>query len=365
MANKSQYLRPEAVVEHIDIRRYPDIVPLVEAMGKMSFQARNLARAAAIYEKMLQDPECTIILCLAGSLVSAGLRQVVVEAIRCRMVDVIVSTGAIVVDQDFFEALGFRHYQGSPRVDDEELRELMIDRIYDTFIDEEELRVCDQTVAEIADELLEKSRALHREAQAGQYVLSSREFLAAMGWWLSERGLGEDSVLRTAYEHGVPIFVPAFSDCSAGFGLVLHQQRHPEFHVAIDSVRDFRELTMLKIQARQTGLVMVGGGVPKNFAQDVVVAADILGAAVPMHRYAVQITVADERDGGLSGSTLREASSWGKVAGTDEQMVFCEATIAFPLLVGYVYHRRSWEQRPARRWAELFLSQAVPSAEGA
>lgn len=363
MADKSQYLRPEAVVEHIDIRRFPDIVPLLEAMGKMSFQARNLARAAVIYERMLQDPDCTVILCLAGSLVSAGLRQVVVETIRSRLVDVIVSTGAIIVDQDFFEALGFRHYQGSPQVDDDELRQLMVDRIYDTFIDEEELRVCDHTIAEIADQLLLRANGgMGRE----HCVLSSREFIAAMGQWLCERGSGEDSIVRTAYEHGVPIFVPAFSDCSAGFGLVLHQQRHPEAHVAIDSVKDFRELTLLKIHAGQTGLVMVGGGVPKNFAQDVVVAAEILGVHVPMHRYAVQITVADERDGGLSGSTLREASSWGKVAAVDEQMVFCEATIAFPLLVGYVYHRRVWEGRPARRWAELFTAtpQGVPADRG-
>ncbi|MEN3027606.1 MAG: deoxyhypusine synthase [Chlorobiota bacterium] len=343
MPTKREYLRPEAAVEHFDITRYPDIAPLVEAMGRMAFQARNLHRAARIYEQMLQDERCTVILCLAGSLVSAGLRRVIADAIRFRMVDVIVSTGAIIVDQDFFEALGFRHYQGSPRVDDDELRELMIDRIYDTFIDEEELRVCDHTVAELAEQL-----------PPGVY--SSREFIAAMGQYLVARGIGEESIVRTAYEHGVPIFVPAFSDCSAGFGLVLHQHRHPERHVAIDSVKDFRELTYLKIRAGETGLVMVGGGVPKNFAQDVVVAADILGHAVPMHKYAIQITVADERDGGLSGSTLREASSWGKVAGTYEQMVFAEATLALPLLVGYVYHRGVWRQRQLRRWLDAFIA---------
>jgi deoxyhypusine synthase len=346
MAGKSQYLSDDAVVEHLDITRYPDIAPLVEAMGRMAFQARNLYRAARIYEQMLQDESCTVILCLAGSLVSAGLKRVIVDALRFRMVDVVVSTGAIIVDQDFFEALGFRHYQGSPRVDDEELRELGIDRIYDTFISEAELRVCDHTIAEIAERL-----------PAGVY--SSREFIAAMGQYLVERGMGQDSIVRTAYELDVPIFVPAFSDCSAGFGLVLHQYRNPERHVSIDSVKDFRELTLLKIHAGETGLVMVGGGVPKNFAQDVVVAADVLGKAVPMHKYAVQITVADERDGGLSGSTLREATSWGKVAGGQEQMVFSEATLALPLLVGYVYHRGVWRQRPLRRWSRLFAEGEV------
>lgn len=339
MSTKAEYLRPEAVVEHVDITRYPEIADLVAAMGRMSFQARNLHRAVEIYDAMLSDPDCTVILCLAGSLVSAGLRRILVEAIRSRMVDVVVSTGAILVDQDFFEALGFRHYQGSPRADDEQLRQLMIDRIYDTYIDEEELRVCDHTIAEIADSL-----------EPGVY--SSREFLAAMARYLQQRGLGEDSIVCTAYECGVPLFVPAFSDCSAGFGLVLHQYRAGARHVAIDSVKDFRELTFLKIHARQTGLVMVGGGVPKNFAQDIVVAAEVLGVEVPMHAYAIQVTVADERDGGLSGSTLREASSWGKVSAQREQMVFAEATLALPLLFGAVYHRGSWRQRTQRRWAE-------------
>jgi len=363
MSTKAEYLRPEAVVEHVDITRYPEIADLVAAMGRMSFQARNLHRAVEIYDAMLSDPDCTVILCLAGSLVSAGLRRILVEAIRSRMVDVVVSTGAILVDQDFFEALGFRHYQGSPRADDEQLRQLMIDRIYDTYIDEEELRVCDHTIAEIADSL-----------EPGVY--SSREFLAAMARYLQQRGLGEDSIVRTAYECAVPLFVPAFSDCSAGFGLVLHQYRAGARHVAIDSVKDFRELTFLKIHARQTGLVMVGGGVPnreltflkiharqtglvmvgggvpKNFAQDIVVAAEVLGVEVPMHAYAIQVTVADERDGGLSGSTLREASSWGKVSAQREQMVFAEATLALPLLFGAVYHRGSWRQRTQRRWAE-------------
>jgi deoxyhypusine synthase len=152
----------------------------------------------------------------------------------------------------------------------------------------------------------------------------------------------------------VPIFVPAFSDSSAGFGLVLHQKQNPDLHVAIDSVRDFRELTDIKIASQQTGLLMVGGGVPKNFAQDIVVAADLLGSEQPMHKYAVQITVADERDGGLSGSTLREACSWGKVDTGLEQMVWSEATLALPLLISDAYHRGLWKRRARKRYQRLF-----------
>jgi len=152
----------------------------------------------------------------------------------------------------------------------------------------------------------------------------------------------------------LPIFVPAFSDSSAGFGLIFHQQQNINRHVTIDSVRDFKELTEIKIASQDTGLFMIGGGVPKNFAQDVVVATDVLGKARPMHKYAIQITVADERDGGLSGSTLKEACSWGKVDKGFEQMVWCEATLVLPLIISDAYHRGSWKDRSRKRYQKLF-----------
>jgi deoxyhypusine synthase len=256
------------------------------------------------------------------------------------MVDCIVSTGANIVDQDFFEGLGFKHYIGSPFVNDHELRELAIDRIYDTYIDEDELRICDNTIAQITNEL--KPRAY-----------SSREFIAEMGAYLSRKNLGADSIVRTAYEKNVPIFVPAFSDCSAGFGLVMHQYNRKGEMVSIDSAKDFLELTKIKIEGGESGLLMVGGGVPKNFAQDTVVAAELLGKEVDMHKYAVQITVADERDGALSGSTLKEACSWGKVDTVYEQMVFSEATIAFPLITAYGYQKGNWKGRKAKAFSKF------------
>jgi deoxyhypusine synthase len=161
-------------------------------------------------------------------------------------------------------------------------------------------------------------------------------------------------VVRAAREKGVPIFVPAFSDSSAGFGLVFHQWEDEDSpRVTIDSVKDFLELTKIKIAAKDTGLLMIGGGVPKNFAQDITVAADVIGQEVHMHKYAVQITVADERDGGLSGSTLKEAHSWGKVDVGAEQLVFSEATVAFPLLASYAYHKGSWKKRRPRDFNSL------------
>ena len=139
-------------IEHLDLDVF-DPVPLVDAMEKMAFQARNTARAAKIFERMLRDEDCSIILCLAGSLVSAGLKKVILQMVENHMVDAIVSTGANIVDQDFFEGLGFRHYIGTPFIDDNELRAAAIDRIYDTFIDEDELRICDETMTLICNRL--------------------------------------------------------------------------------------------------------------------------------------------------------------------------------------------------------------------
>lgn len=324
-------------VEHLDITAV-NVIPLIEMMGKTAFQARNLARAASIADAMVADPSTTVILTLAGSLISAGQKKIILELMRCNAIDIIVSTGANMVDQDFFEALGFRHYQGSAEADDEVLRRHNIDRIYDTYISEDDLRICDDTVGQIANSL-----------DARPY--SSREFLAAMGKYLEQHHPDSESIVLEAYRRHIPLFVPAFSDCSAGFGLVSHQVAHPEHHVSIDSVKDFRELTEIKVQAGATGLLMLGGGVPKNFVQDLVVAAEILGYNVPLHQYAVQLTVADERDGALSSSTLKEAHSWGKVDLAQEQMVFGEITITFPLLAGYIYHKGSWRQRTARNWS--------------
>lgn len=326
-------------IKHIDIKDF-NSVPLIESFDHMAFQSRNLAKACEIYENMLKDKDCTIILCLAGSLVSAGLKKVIIDLIENNMIDIVVSSGAIIVDQDFFEGLGFYHYHGFANVDDNKLRELMIDRIYDTFIDEEDLRFCDMTINEIADSL--EPRAY-----------SSREFIYEMGKYLDKNKKNAESFVLTSYKKNVPIFCPAFSDSSAGFGLVFHQTKKKN-HITIDSVKDFKELTKLKIESKETGVLVVGGGVPKNFVQDTVVAADILGVDAPMHKYAIQLTVADERDGALSGSTFKEASSWGKVNQDFEQMVFGEATITFPLLASYVFHNESWKHRKPKELNSLF-----------
>lgn len=362
-------------VEHIDVTAF-DGCAIVDTYRNAAFQARNLAEAADIFAEMLGDLDCTVILTLAGSLVSAGLKEALLTMVECDMVDVIVATGAIVIDQDFFEALGFRHYRApgspdAPVAGDEELRELGIDRIYDTYIAEADLQHCDEVVAGIFDGL-----------EARPY--SSRELVAELGRHLERHHARARSIVLAAHRKEVPVFVPALSDSSAGFGVIAHRARAAALglpHLAFDSGKDFHELARIKLAASATGLLMVGGGVPKNFAQDAVVAARMLAedgpeasakppaalgedgpgasaAEVAMHKYAVQLTVADVRDGGLSGSTLREATTWGKVETARERMVFGEATITLPLLASDAYHRGVWRRRAGKRLGRLFGSDA-------
>ena len=335
-------------VEHVAIDQY-DARPIIDAMRQMSFTSRDTARAADIFSMALEDPGCSTWLTLAGSTRAGGCMHIYRDMVKYGLIDAIVSTGASIVDMDFFEALGFKHYQAKDQVDDRDLRALYIDRIYDTYIDEEDLQTCDATIKEIADSLEPRP-------------YSSREFIYEMGKWLAAGNAKKpDSLIEVAYREGVPIFCPAFTDSSAGFGLVKHQvdrMKAGKPYMTIDSIADFRELTDIKIAAGTTGLFMVGGGVPKNFAQDTVVCAEILGEEVDMHKYAIQITVADVRDGACSSSTLQEACSWGKVDVTWEQMVFAEATTVVPLIASDAFHRAGWKSRERRRWNKLFEKKA-------
>ena len=336
--SKKDFLK--SPVEHIDITSF-DSRKIISSMKKMSFVSRETANASDIYNEMLKDKDCTIFLTLAGSTSAAGCMHIYRDMVKYNMVDVIVATGASIIDMDFFEALGFKHYQGSQYQNDNELRNNYIDRIYDTYIDEEELQMCDKIIGEIADKLQPKA-------------YTSREFIKEIGKYLKSNAKKKGSLIETAYDNNVPIFCPAFTDSSAGFGLVMHQERNPNNHITIDSIKEFRELTEIKIKSKGSGLFMIGGGVPKNFIQDTVICAELLGKNVDMHKYAVQITVADSRDGACSSSTLKEASSWGKVDTTKEQMVFAEATSVLPLIASDAYHTGEWKNRDRKNFSKIF-----------
>ena len=338
--NKKTFLKNP--VEHIDITSF-DARKIIDSMEKMSFTSRDTANAAKIYNEMISDKNCSIFLTIAGSTSAGGCMKLYSDLVKYNMVDAIVATGASIIDMDFFEALGFKHYQGSQFQDDTELRKNYIDRIYDTYIDEEELQACDQAICDVANSLKPKA-------------YTSREFINELGKFLKKNAKKKNSLIETAFDNNVPIFCPAFTDSSAGFGLVMHQEQNPNKHITIDSIRELRELTEIKVKSKQSGLLMVGGGVPKNFVQDTVVCADLIGKKVDMHKYAIQITVADTRDGACSSSTLKEASSWGKVDIAKEQMVFAEATSVLPLIASDAYHRKNWKNRKKRNFSQLFKS---------
>ena len=327
-------------IEHIDITKF-DARPIITSMEKMSFVSRETANAAKIYNEMLSEKDCTIFLTLAGSTSAAGCMHIYRDLVKYNMVDAIVATGASIIDMDFFEALGFKHYQGSQFQDDTELRKNYIDRIYDTYIDEEELQHCDKVIGEIADSLEPRP-------------YTSREFISELGKYLKKNAKKKGSLIEMSYDNNVPIFCPAFTDSSAGFGLVMHQEKNPKKHITIDSIKEFRELTEIKIKSKGSGLLMIGGGVPKNFIQDTVICAELLGKDVDMHKYAIQITVADTRDGACSSSTLKEASSWGKVDTSKEQMVFAEATSVIPLIASDAYHKGEWKKRDRKNFSKIF-----------
>jgi deoxyhypusine synthase len=320
-AMKAKILSME--VKQIDLDKIGSIDQLVDAFGQASIQARNVGGCAEVMERMLTDPDRpTIILGLAGPLIAAGLRKVIRDMIEHKLVDVIVSTGAIFY-QDFYQAQGFRHSVGTPKADDRALRDLYIDRIYDTYVDEDSFWRLDCSIGQFADSL-----------PPGRY--SSREFLQILGETVDD----PNSILGTAARYNVPVFSPALNDSSIGIGLTEHYHRCVKENrdgLVIDAIRDNYELTQLVVKSPCTAAIYVAGGVPKNFINDSVVMAYIFGLDTGGHRYAVQMTTDVPHWGGLSGSTLSEATSWGKVSKKATHcMAFVEPSVSLPLIAGSI-----------------------------
>lgn len=305
---------------------------LVAAMAGMSIQARNIGRCAQVLDAVYEDKDRpTVFLGLAGPLIAAGLRRVLRDLIVGGYVDVVVSTGAILY-QDIYQARGYRHYRGTPAADDVQLRDLRIDRIYDTYVDEEKFWETDTWCGRVADELPPGNT-------------SSRAYLDFVGSKLDD---GE-SIVYQCHRLGVPVFSPALNDSSIGIGLTDHYhrcRRAGRAGIAIDSIRDNYELVQIVLNSRKTAAVYVAGGVPKNYINDSIVMAYIFNQERG-HDYAIQVTTAVTQDGGLSGSTLGEAQSWGKI---DRKAAFAmawvEPSVSLPLLAAYVFDRHP---APCRR----------------
>jgi len=317
-------IRPIRLDENINL------AGLVEQFRYTSYQSRNLYNAFHVMELMQTDPDRPIVfLTLAGAMIPAGMKGVVNEMMKRKMVDVIISTGANVT-HDVVESLGFPHYKGSPYVDDEELRKAGICRIYDTFLQEDGFWKEQEVVLKVAERI-------------GDKVCSSREFIYELGKELRNR----DSFVGLAAELGVPIFCPALNDSDIGIALTkYYEERHGKDGFRIDPIRDNYEIFQIFVKAKKTGIIIVGGGVPRNYGQQIPVIAEVLlkkPAKLNMklgHEYGILITTDDPKWGGLSGSTFSEAISWGKYSTEARKAeVYCDATIALPLIVGAIIQK--------------------------
>jgi deoxyhypusine synthase len=289
---------------------------------------------------MLSDPGCIIFLGLSGAMIPGGMRKVIRDMIEMKLVDVIVSTGANMF-HDIFEGFGYQHYVGSEEGDDDALRGRRIVRVYDTLMDDHEIDRMINFLSKVPEGLEET-------------IVSSRRYLEILGSQIKDK----DSILKTASQCGVPVFIPALSDSSIGIGLTfLHARKKvPSKGLIIDQIRDSFEIAQLKKLAAATGAIYVGGGVPKNYIQQLGPVSELLFKKESGHRYAFQITTDDPKWGGLSGCTFEEAKSWGKIEkGSPYAAVYADATIALPLLVGAILQEGKVYRRRKRRhfvWSE-------------
>lgn len=333
-------------ISQVNFEQIGNVADLVDAYSGASIQARNLGMAAKVFERMLKDSERpTILLGLAGPLIAAGLRKVIRDMVEHNMVDVIVSTGAVLY-QDYYAALGGGHYRGSPSADDKKLREVFVNRIYDTYVDEEIFAEDDTLIGNFAATLEPRN-------------YSSREFLQK----LSETIDDEQSILATARKKGIPVFCPAINDSSIGIGLTEHyhvSKREGRTPMSIDSIRDNYELTQIVVQSKRTAAFYVAGGVPKNYINDSIIMAYIFGKNTGGHKYALQVTTDSPHWGGLSGSTLGEAQSWGKInKEANFSMAFVEPSVSLPLIYGYAFQNQAHQNRPplTLEWSDDVLKR--------
>jgi deoxyhypusine synthase len=328
-------------VQHIKINGKLSVDQLIHQFGNAgAFGAGRLSEACDVYEQMVRDEECTVFLALAGAMVPAGMRSIIADLIREQLIDVVVSTGANMV-HDAIEALGGHHYKGHWAVDDYMLYKYHIYRIYDVFVPEEDFTRLDYRLAQMFDEIAAENNGKR---------LSSREF----AWELGKRLKDKNSILRAAYETGTPLFLPAVRDSEFGFIHWLHASRENcQNELLLDAFKDVPEIVEICKQSPRNGMVVIGGGVPRNTVQS---------AALASKRgmdYAIIITMDRPETGGLSGSTLTETISWGKVKSkADKVMVFGDAMVFFPLIVASVVERlgKDFHRKPIMKTRKFNLT---------
>jgi deoxyhypusine synthase len=305
-------------VKDFEPKKKQTVDELVRQLKFTAFNARKLAEAVDIIEEMVKDKNCVKFLGLSGALIPAGMSSCIIEMIKNKWVDIIVSTGANIT-HDLAKCFGEKFTQCEPeKIDDIKLRKEGFDRIYDVVSSYKTMEVMEKNVQKIFKQIEEREYATY-------------ELMDEIG----RRIKNKNSIVRNAAENNVKIIVPAFFDSILGIQFWMYSQDH---EIKINERKDLDYLINLnfelKEQNKNTGVLILGGGVPKNFILQSVLVAD------KPHRYVVQITTEKPEFGGLSGATLEEAKSWGKV---DEKSklctVYCDATVALPIIVSALKER--------------------------
>jgi deoxyhypusine synthase len=291
---------------------------LLEEMTETGFQGKKLGEVAKIWTEMVGARALTIFMGLTGSLSTTGQWKIVRWLIERRYIDVLVSTGAN-ISEDLLEALGYHYYQGTWLANDEELLRLKIDRFYDVYADEMQYRKLEDTIKKFARGLDENK------------TYSTREFLWLFGEFLSKKGIR--SIVAAAYERKVPIYSPGLID--SGYGVALSLLKRGGKLIRLDQTKDMEEMAQIAERAKRTGVVYLGGGVPKDTIQLATIIKSLSkgGKQETPHEYAIQITADSPQWGGLSGCTLEEAVSWGKISSTAKKAtLYADITLALPIV---------------------------------
>ena len=322
-------------VDHARVGAGMSVADLIEQYGRAGIGAAELHEAVDVYAEMLGDPEVTNFFGLAGAMVPAGMRRIVADLIRDGHVDALVTTGANLT-HDAIEAVGGKHHHGrdlqpgkSMREHDEQLRDEQVDRIYNVYLPQEHFTLFEEHLRAEVFPAVEECAARSATSEASGTV-SIAEFTRELGRANAEvnerEGVAEDpGIAAAAYEHDVPVHVPAIQDSVLGLQAWLRSQVAP---FTLDALADMTPLNDLAYEAERAGAIVVGGGVPKNYVLQTMLVTP--GA----YDYAVQLTMDPPQTGGLSGATLDEARSWGKLTKEARNVsVYADATITLPLVV--------------------------------
>ncbi len=316
-------------VHQVDPANVDTVHELLDGMAGMSFQARSLGECLKVWQAALEDPaRPTIILGIAGSLIAGGMRRVLSRLVEHGLVDVVVSAGSQPY-QDLYQAMGedHDHWKATPEMDDVKLRELYLDRLYDTLVDEEKFQATDRYLGELLGKLDEDT-------------ITSRELYHYLGEHFDD----EESLVVQCNRTNTPLFCPAVNDSSLGIGMVheMVKAKHEGRTIpTLDPIQDAYELAQIKYKSEKTMVAYIAGGTPKNYIQQTEVISEILGYEPGGHQYAVQITADAPHWGGLSGCTLEEGQSWGKIAkNATKATAYCDATIGLTLLATALFQNK-------------------------